>query len=77
MLLEKDISKRKILKAIGQLTITKYPGSDSLTPEFYKHFKNCLGEELVDNFKQIDVKNELPAGNHWGRNNNLHLQKGR
>ena len=61
MLLEKDISEREILKAIGQLTIRKSPGSDSLTPEFYKRLKNSLGEELVDNFKQIDVKNELPA----------------
>jgi len=45
LLLEKDIFKREILKAIGQLTTRKSPGSDNLTPEFYTHFKNSLEEE--------------------------------
>ena len=59
--LESDITLEELGDAVKCLKINKSPGTDGLTPEFYKCFWENLKYHFVDMMNEVFNEGELPA----------------
>ncbi len=57
---DEDISESEIHTVIKNLKTEKSPGSDGLTPEFYKHFWPVIKDMYMKMIKETQEKGELP-----------------
>lgn len=59
-MLNTDITKEEVIKAIKEMKIGKSPGPDSLTAKFYKTIKNKIALNLSDLMNDVMKEAEIP-----------------
>ena len=60
-LLDRELSLEELTEAVGQMTAGRAPGLDGLTADFYKHFWNLVGQDLLSVLTECLERGEMPT----------------